>query len=63
MKRDYTQMSPIELSIELDILQETRHDAITKSVLDDIDNMDKLASTILDIDDAMAEIKVILGQI
>lgn len=63
MKRDYTQMSPIELSIELDILQEARHDAITKSVLDDIDNMDKLASTILDIDDAMAEIKAILGQI
>lgn len=61
MKRDYTQMAPIELALELDALQETRRDVIAQSVLDDIDHMDKMASIVLDIDDAIAEIKEILA--
>ena len=62
MKREYTQMTPIELSVELDYLHEMRHNAINDSITNDIDNLDKLASSVLTIDDAIAKVEAALAR-
>ncbi len=62
MKREYTQMTPLELNVELDHLHEMRHNAIDNSITNDIDNLDKLASTILTIDDTIAKVEAALAR-
>ncbi len=57
MKCDYEYMTKIELMTELDHLHELRNDIINDSITNDIDNLDKLASAVLTIDDAIAKVE------
>ena len=62
MKREYAQLTPMELNVELDHLYELRQNAINDSITNDIDNLDKLASTVLTIDDTIAKIEAALAR-
>ena len=62
MKQDYTQMTPVELNVELDHLFELRDNVIRESIANDIDNLDKLASEVLTIDDKIINVEAALAR-